>query len=79
MLPKYSYFKIHYPAAHKYYSTLEYRRNTPPALMMLEDWAVNTRETIDYGRFINQFQPDIIKSIRQLERIDKKYVDKKYI
>ena len=25
MLPKYIYFKLHDPAAHKYYSTLEYR------------------------------------------------------
>ena len=27
MLPKYTYFKIHDPAAHKYNSTLEYRRD----------------------------------------------------
>ena len=36
-----------------------------------------TREIISYGKFINPFSPDIIKSIRQLERINKKYVDKK--
>ena len=27
MLPKYTYFKLHDPAAHKYKSTLEYRRD----------------------------------------------------
>ena len=27
MLSKYSYFKLHDPAAHKYNSTLEYRRD----------------------------------------------------
>ena len=31
---------------------------------------------INHGRFINQFLPDIIKSIRQLERINKKHVEK---
>ena len=27
MLPKYTYFKLHDPAVHKYNSTLEYRRD----------------------------------------------------
>ena len=27
MLPKYTYFKLHDPAAHKYHITLEYRRD----------------------------------------------------
>ena len=27
MLPKYTYFKLHDPAAHKYNSTLEYRHD----------------------------------------------------
>ena len=27
MRPKYTYFKLHDPAAHKYNSTLEYRRD----------------------------------------------------
>ena len=27
MMPKYTYFKLHDPAAHKYNSTLEYRRD----------------------------------------------------
>ena len=35
-------------------------------------WAKRTREPINYGIFINQFPPDIIKSIRQLERINTK-------
>ena len=30
----------------------------------------STREPINYGRFINQFQPDIITSIWQLEMIN---------
>ena len=30
-----------------------------------------------HGRFINQFLSNIIRSIRQFERVDKKYVDKK--
>ena len=34
-------------------------------------------EITNYGRFINQFQPNNIKSIRQFERINEKYVDKK--
>ena len=44
--------------------------------MMAQDRIESTRELINYGRFINQFPSDIIKSIQQLERIDKKYVDK---
>ena len=47
-------------------SLLEY---TPP-LMMVQDWAENIRETINYERFINQFPPDIIRLIHQLERIN---------
>ena len=34
-------------------------------------------EIDNYERFINQFSPNFIKSIRQYERINKKYVDKK--
>ena len=40
--------------------------------MMAQDWAESTWEIINYGRFINQFPPDIIKSIWQLKRINKK-------
>ena len=40
--------------------------------MTAQDWAESTREIINYGRFINQFAPNIIKLIRQFERINKK-------
>ena len=33
----------------------------------------------NYGRFINQFLPNIIRLIRQIEKINKKYKDKKYL
>ena len=46
-------------------------------LMMAQSWAESTWEITNYGRFINQFPPNIIRSIRQFERINKKYVDKK--
>ena len=36
--------------------------------MMAQDRAENTRVTISYGSFINQFTPDTIKSIWQLEK-----------
>ena len=36
-----------------------------------------TWEITNNERFINQIPPNIIRSIRQLERINKKYVDKK--
>ena len=41
-----------------------------------QDWAENTWEIINYVGFINRFQLDIIKSMRQLERFNKKFVDK---
>ena len=44
---------------------------------MAQGWAESTWEITNNGRFINQFLPDIIRSIRQLERITKKSVDKK--
>ena len=39
---------------------------------MAQDQAESTREPTNYRRYINQFQSDIIKSIRQLERINTK-------
>ena len=39
---------------------------------MAQNWAEITREIINYGRFINKFPPNIITSISQLERINKK-------
>ena len=47
------------------------------SLMMAQSWAESTSEITNYGRFINQFPLNIIRSIRQFERINKKYVDKK--
>ena len=70
MLPKYTYFKLHDPAAHKYNSTLEYRRDLP--LMMAQSRAESTRDTYNYGKYINQFPPNTIKVIREFERIQKK-------
>ena len=45
---------------------------------MAQSWVESTWEITNYGRFINQFPPNIIRSIRQFERINKKYVDKKF-
>ena len=36
--------------------------------MMAQDEAESPREPINYGRFIKQFQSDIMTSIRYLER-----------
>ena len=46
---------------------------------MAQSWAESTWELTNYGRFINKFPPNIIISIRLFERINKKYVDKKYL
>ena len=40
--------------------------------MMTQSWAESTWEITNYGRFINHFPPNIIRSIRQFERINKK-------
>ena len=45
--------------------------------MMAQSQEESTWEISNYGRFINKFPPNIIRSIRQFERIDKKYVDKR--
>ena len=45
--------------------------------MMAQSWAESTWEITKYGRFINQFPPNIIRSIRQFERINKKICKKK--
>ena len=41
-------------------------------LIMDQDRVENTWEPIDYGKLINQFPPDIIKSIQKLEKINTK-------
>ena len=43
---------------------------------MAQSLAESTWEITNYGRIINQFPPNIIRSIQQFERINKKYVDK---
>ena len=50
-----------------------------PPLMMAQSRAESTWEINNYGRYINQFPPNIIKSTRQYERNNKKYVDKKFL
>ena len=40
--------------------------------MMAQDLVESTKEPINHGKFINQFPPDTIKSIGQLERINTK-------
>ena len=40
--------------------------------MMAQSWAESTWEINNYGRYINQFLPNIMKSIRQYEKINKK-------
>ena len=40
--------------------------------MMAQSRAESTRDTYNYGQCINQFSPNIIKEIREFERIQKK-------
>ena len=40
--------------------------------MMAQSWAESTWQITNYGRFINQFPSNVIRSIRQFERINKK-------
>ena len=54
-----------------YIQKLHHFCNTSPTKMMTDDCTESTWEINNYGRFINQFPPDIIKSIRQLKRINK--------
>ena len=39
---------------------------------MAQSRAESTRDTYDYGQYINQFPPNTIKVIREFERIQKK-------
>ena len=43
-----------------------------PPLMMAQNRAESTWEINNYGKYINQFLPNIIKSIRQYEWINRK-------
>ena len=40
--------------------------------MMAQSRAESTRDTCNYGQYINQFPPNTIKVIREFERIQKK-------
>ena len=39
---------------------------------MAQSQAENTRDTYNYGQYLNQFPPNTIKVIREFERIQKK-------
>ena len=39
---------------------------------MAQSWAESTRDTCNYGQYINQFPQNTIKVIREFERIQKK-------
>ena len=43
--------------------------------MMAQSRAESTRDTYNYGQYINQFPPNTIKVIREFERIQKKICD----
>ena len=43
-----------------------------PPLMMAQSLAESTRDTYNYGQYINQFPLDTIKAIQQYERIQEK-------
>ncbi len=43
-----------------------------PPLMMAQSRAESTRDTYNYGQYINQFPPNTIKIIREFEQIQKK-------
>ena len=49
----------------------------PSMISHLPSWTEGTWEITNCEKFINQLPPNTIRSIRQLERINKKYVDKK--
>ena len=40
--------------------------------MMAQSWAESTRDTCNYGQYINQFPRNTIKVIQEFERIQKK-------
>ena len=67
--------------AHSYKSVCTYKSYITfvihPPLMMAQIRAKSTWEIINYGRFISQFPLNTIRLIRQVERINKEYVDKK--
>ena len=44
---------------------------------MAQSQTESARDIYNYGKYINQFQPNTIKAIRQYERIQRKYEDRK--
>ena len=40
--------------------------------MMAQSWTESSRDAYNYGQYINQFPPNMIKEIREFERIQKK-------
>ena len=45
---------------------------TDSPLMMAQSRAESTRDTYNYGQYLNQFPPNMIKVIREFERIQKR-------
>ena len=45
--------------------------------MMAQSRAVSTRDTYNYGQYLNQFPPNTIKVIREFERIQKRICRRK--
>ena len=45
---------------------------TGSPLMMAQSRAESTRDTYNYGQYLNQFPPNTIKVIREFERIQKR-------
>ena len=43
-----------------------------PPQMMAQSWTESTRDSYNYGQYINQFPPNTIKAIREYGRIQKK-------
>ena len=86
MLPKYTYFKLYDPAALWNTDVISWRDKLhsvrinksyitfviDPPLMMAQSRAESTRDTYNYGQYINQFPPNTIKVIREFERVQKK-------
>ena len=56
MLPKYTYFKLHDPAAHKYNSTLEYRRDLVKRQITLSKDNINTLN-LESQKIRNKLEP----------------------
>ena len=55
--------------SNEYTKVISLLQNTHP-LTMAQGEAESKNKPINYGRFINQFLPDIITSIRQLDKIN---------